>query len=253
MAAVEQQDTIRRAVSEALGAGALIFFGAGAVVATGLTGDTSPLIIGLANGLAIALAVTWLGHISGGHFNPAITFGFLVTRRIDFSMAVVYMISQFVGAVVAALLLRVMFDDAQVNAVHLGAPSVGPASSVGEAFAAEIIMTFFLVVAVFATAVDTRGAFKIVAGFAIGLTITVDVLVGGSVSGAAMNPARAFGPQLVGNYWADGWIYYIACPIGGAIAAILYDRLYLRPHDVEAAGAAGTGLEEPDLGRATDT
>jgi aquaporin Z len=92
-----------------------------------------------------------------------------------------------------------------------------------------------------------------VAGFAIGLTITVDVLVGGSVSGAAMNPARAFGPQLVGNYWADGWIYYIACPIGGAIAAILYDRLYLRPREVETAGDAGTGLEEPDLGRTTDS
>jgi aquaporin TIP len=250
---VEQQDAIRRVVAEALGTGALIFFGAGAVVATGLTGDNSLLLTALANGLAIALAVTWLGHISGGHFNPAITAGFLVTRRIDFTMAVVYWISQFVGAVIAALLIRVMFDDSLVNAVHLGAPSVGPGSSVGEAFAAEIIMTFFLVLAVFATAVDTRGAFKIVAGFAIGLTISVDVFVGGPVSGAAMNPARAFGPQLVGGYWADGWIYYIAPPIGAVIAALMYHRLYLREPEAPTAGSPESGLDEPGLERATDT
>src|SRR5262249_27612577 len=164
------------------------FFGAGAAVATGLTSDNSTLLIALANGLAIALGVTWLGHISGGHFNPAITLGFFVTRRIDGATAIVYAISQFAGAVIAALLIRVMFDDSVVNAVHLGAPSVGPGSSVGEAFAAEIFMTFFLVLAVFATAVDTLGAFRIVAGFAIGLTISLDVFVGGSVSGAAMNP-----------------------------------------------------------------
>jgi glycerol uptake facilitator-like aquaporin len=84
------------------------------------------------------------------------------------------------------------------------------------------------------------------------LTISVDVFVGGPVSGAAMNPARAFGPQLVGNYWADGWIYYIAPPIGAVIAALLYDRLYLRGREAPTAGSPESGLDEPGLERATD-
>jgi aquaporin Z len=239
-------------VAEAIGAGALTFFGAGAVVATQLSGDNSLLIIALANGLAIALAVSWLGHISGGHFNPAITLGFLATRRIEFPMAVVYWTGQFAGAVLAAIGLRLIFDDKLVNAVHLGAPAVGSGSTVWEAFIAEILMTFFLVLSVFATAVDERGAFKSIAGFAIGLTISVGVLVGGPISGAAMNPSRAFGPQLVGNFWADGWIYYIAPPIGGLIAALLYEHLYLRGHEVETAGAVESGLEEPGVRDATD-
>ncbi len=246
---MDHRHAMRRGVAEAIGAGALVFFGVGAIVAT-QGGDL--LVIALAQGLAIALAVTWLGHISGGHFNPAITFGFLVTRRIEPAMAVVYWVSQLVGAVLAALLLRAVFDDRLVDAVHLGAPAVGRGSSVGEAFVVEIIITFFLVLSVFATAVDERGAFKLVAGFAIGLTITVGVLVGAPISGAAMNPSRAFGSQLVGNFWADGWIAYVACPVGGALAALLYDRLYLRGHEVETAGAPETGLEEPGVEHATD-
>lgn len=249
---MEQEQALRRGIAEALGAGALTFFGAGAVLATQLSGDGSLLIVALANGLAIALGVTWLGHISGGHFNPAITFGFLVTRRIDFPMAVVYWVSQLAGAVLAALLLRVIFDDAIVNALHLGAPAVGRGVAVWEAFVAEIVMTFFLVLSVFATAVDERGAFKIVAGFAIGLTITLDVLVGGPISGAAMNPSRAFGPQLVGNFWADGWIYYVAPPIGAAIAALLYDGVYLSGQALATAGAPASGIDEPGVQRATD-
>jgi MIP family channel proteins len=249
---VDQEHALRRGIAEAIGAGTLTFFGAGAVLATQLSGDSSLLIIALANGLAIGLAVTWLGHISGGHFNPAITFGFLVTRRIDFPMAVVYWVSQLSGAVLAALALRVIYDDNVVNALNLGAPAVGHGVAVWEAFVAEIIMTFFLVLSVFATAVDERGAFKIVAGFAIGLTITLDVLVGGPISGAAMNPSRAFGPQLVGNFWADGWIYYLAPPIGAAIAALLYEHVYLRGHAVETAGSPATGLDEPGLHDATD-
>jgi aquaporin Z len=249
---VEQQDTIRRAVAEALGTGALVFIGAGAIVQIGYSGDGSLLAVAAAHGLILAIMVSAFGHISGGHFNPAVTFGFLMTKRIEFPMAVVYMISQFVGAVIAALLLRIVFDDQVVDATHLGAPGLGPGVAVWEGFILELVMTFLLVLVVFATAVDERGAFHLIAGFGIGLTIFADILVGGPVTGAAMNPARAFGPQLVGNYWADGWIYYIACPIGGAIAAVLYVQLYLRRRAVETVGDAGTQLEEEQAARPPD-
>jgi aquaporin Z len=249
---MEHQHAIRRGVAEALGTGGLVFIGAGSIVQIGYSGDGSLLAVAAAHGLILAIMVSALGHISGAHFNPAITFGFLVTKRIEFPMAVVYWVSQFAGAVLAALLLRIVFDDSIVDATNLGAPGLGEGVAVWEGFVLEIVMTFILVLMVFATAVDERGAFKMIAGFAIGLSIFADILVGGPLTGAAMNPARAFGPQLVGNYWADGWIYYLACPIGGALAALLYDRLYLRGHEVETAGGAGSGLDEPGLERATD-
>jgi aquaporin Z len=249
---VDQRDAIRRGVAEALGAGALTFIGAGSIVQIGYSGDGSLLAVAAAHGLILAIMVSAFGHISGAHFNPAVTFGFLVTKRIDGTMAVIYWTSQFIGAVIAALLLRIVFDDSIVDATNLGAPGLGPDVAVWEGFILEIVMTFLLVLVVFATAVDDRGAFKLIAGFAIGLTIFGDILVGGPLTGAAMNPSRAFGPQLVGNFWADGWIYYLAPLIGGAIAALIYDRLYLRPHEVLTAGAPGSGLDEPGVERATD-
>ena len=252
MADVDMRDAVQRGVAEALGAGALVFIGAGAIVQIGFSGDGNLLAVATASGLILAIMVSALGHISGAHFNPAVTFGFLVTRRIDGAMAIVYWISQFAGAVLAALLLRIVFDDQAVDATHLGAPAVGQGVAVWEAFIIEIVMTFLLVLVVFATVVDERGAFKLIAGFAIGLTIFADILVGGTISGAAMNPARAFGPQLVGNYWVDGWIYYIACPIGGALAALMYVHLYLRPREVETVGEAGTHLEEEQGGPAPE-
>jgi glycerol uptake facilitator-like aquaporin len=103
---------------------------------------------------------------------------------------------------------------------------------------------------VFATAVDPRGAFKSVAGLAIGLTITIDILIGGPLTGAVMNPSRALGPQLVQNAWADGWIWYLAPLLGGALAALAYDRLYLRPLAPIPPGPPETGLEEPGPGAA---
>jgi aquaporin TIP len=114
----------------------------------------------------------------------------------------------------------------------------------------EIVMTFFLVWVVFATAADPRGAFKSIAGFAIGLTIAADILMGGPLTGAAMNPARAFGPQLVDWYWADAWIWYIGPLIGGGLAAVAYEYLYLRPLRPLPVGPPESGVEEPRPGDA---
>jgi aquaporin TIP len=221
-----QGDYLRRGTAEFIGAFALTFFGVAAIVV-----DSRDLVVvALAHGLAIALMVTALGHISGGHFNPAITLGFLVTRRIDAGLAGVYWLMQLTGATVAALLLRWIFPKEAIAPVRLGAPLLHSSIGQGAGFALEAIMTFFLVLAVFATAVDERGAFKAVAGFGIGLVITMDVLAGGPVTGAAMNPSRAFGPELVYNVWEKyTWIYYAGPAVGGCIAALLYEYLYLRP------------------------
>jgi aquaporin TIP len=210
----------RRGVAEFVGTFTLIFIGGGA----GIVSGQDIVAVALANGLAIGIMVSNLGHISGGLFNPAITLGFLATRRITLRLAVAYWAAQLVGAIVAAGILRWLthkpaFDGAIPTASGIGA---------GRGLVVEMILTFFLVWAVFATAVDPRGAFKSIAGLAIGLTITMDVFFGGPLTGAAMNPARAFGPELIGNVWSQGWIYWIGPAIGALIAALGYDWLYLR-------------------------
>jgi aquaporin TIP len=227
----------RRAVAEFVGTFTLIFIGGGAGIASG----HDIVAVGLANGLAIGIMVSNLGHISGGHFNPAITLGFVVTRRIEISLAAVYWAAQLAGAIVAAALLRAVFPSIAGAVPHA-------TIAAGKGLLVEIILTFFLVWAVFATAVDPRGAFKSIAGLAIGLTITIDVFMGGPLTGAAMNPARALGPQLVGNSWGDGWIYYLGPAIGAVIAAVGYDWLYLRPDREAPVGAAESGVDEPRPG-----
>ena len=191
------EDYGRRAAAEFVGAFALTFVGVGSIVAGGgLVG------VALAHGLVIAVMASAVGHISGGHFNPAVTLGFLVVRRIELRMALVYWAAQFLGAVFGALLISGVLPDALTDPVSLGVPLVGGGVGAGAAFLIEAILTFFLVWVIFATAADPRGTFKSIAGLAIGFTITLDILFGGPFTGAAMNPARAFGPQIVGGHWA---------------------------------------------------
>src|SRR5215475_1348239 len=243
------QDVLRRGVAEFVGTFTLIFIGGGAgavaVSVFGAGANYTLVAFALANGLAIGIMVSNLGHISGAHFNPAITAGFLATRRIEARIAATYWVFQLGGALVAALILRWLFKKPAI----LGAvPHVAHGFPVGRAIVLEMILTFFLVWAVFATAVDERGAFKAIAGLAIGLMITIDVFVGGPVTGAAMNPARAFGPELAGNTWTGWWIYWIGPIAGGVLAALVYEYLYLRPLSPPVVGPADTGVEEPGPG-----
>jgi len=237
-----EESVFRRSVAELVGTFTLIFIGGGA----GIESGHDIVAVALANGLAIAIMVSNFGHISGGLFNPAITLGFLATRRLTPRLAAAYVAAQLVGAVLAAAILRFLvhkpaFDGAIPTASGIGA---------GRGLVVEIILTFFLVAAVFATAVDPQGAFKSIAGLAIGLTITMDVFFGGPLTGAAMNPARAFGPELVGNIWSQGWIYWIGPAIGALIAALGYEWLYLRPLAPAVVGPPETGVEEPRPGDA---
>src|SRR6266581_4527204 len=250
-----EYDQLRRGFAEFVGTFAFVFVGAGSVLTVGkvflpaingpqaqdIYGGLTLVGVALAHGLAIAIMVSAFGHISGGHFNPAITLGFLVTRRIEPLLGVVYWAAQFAGAALAALLVKVLLPRAATDAVHLGVPALGGGVSAGAGFVLEAIFTLFLVLVVFATAVDPRGTFKSIAGLAIGLTITIDILFGGPLTGAAMNPSRAFGPQLVGGHWADGWVWYLGPAVGGVVAAVAYELLYLRPVAPEPVGPPETG------------
>lgn len=242
-------DSLRRGLAELIGSFALTFVGAGAI----LNGANDLFAIAAAHALTLAIFVSALGHISGGHFNPAVTLGFLVTKRITKDLAFVYWAFQFAGGVLAATMLRVVYDDRIADGGDLGIPRLGEGVAGWEGLILEIVMTFFLVFVVFATAVDPRGAFKYVAGFAIGLTIGVDILIGGPLTGAAMNPQRAFGPELMSWTWSDAWVYYLGPAIGGVLAALAYDRLYLRPMEVETAGGEGSGIDEAAVKRAADS
>jgi aquaporin TIP len=231
----------RRSVAEFIGAFTLVFIGGGAGVVAG----NDLVAVALANGLAIGLMVSNFGHISGGHFNPAVTLGFVATRRITLPLAIAYWVSQLLGAVAAAGILRWIFG----HAVFLGVVPHVTHIGAGKGLVVEIILTIFLVLAVFATAVDPGGAFKAIAGLGIGLTISIDVLMGGPLTGAAMNPARAFGPQLIFNSWSNGWIYYVGPALGGVIAAVGYDWLYLRGRP-SLVGTPESGVDEPRPGDA---
>ena len=234
------ESLLRRSVAEFIGTFTLIFIGGGA----GIISHSDIVAVALANGLAIGIMVSNLGHISGGHFNPAITLGFVATRRIAPALAAVYWAAQLLGAVAAAFILRYLFTKLAVAVFAAPAPHIAD----GKAVLLEAIMTFFLVWAVWATAVDVRGAFKAIAGLAIGLTITMDVFVGGPVTGAAMNPARAFGPELAGNTWTGWWIYWDGPIAGGLVACLVYEYLYLKPLAPSVVGTPESGVDEPRPG-----
>ena len=215
----------RKLIAEFVGTFTLIFLGVGA----GIVSSGDIVAIALAHGLAIALMVTAVGHISGGHFNPAVTLAMLVTGRIELSEAIRYWFAQLAGAAGAALVLLATLGTSIRDAgVNVGTPGIGAGFDAKNALVAEIVGTFFLVFVIFGVAVDQRGTFKILAGLPIGLMITADILALGGVSGAAVNPARWFGPAVVSGHFDDFWIWIVGPAIGALLAAFVYDNLLLR-------------------------
>ena len=187
-----QGDSLQRAAAEFVGAFTLIFVGVGAIAATA-GGDL--VAIAFAHGLAIAVMVSAVGHISGGHFNPAVTLGFLVTGRISTAHAILYWIAQIAGAVVAALAITWLLPNALTDPVALGIPALGDGVGATQGAVIEGILTFFLVWVVFATAADPRGTFASIAGLAIGLTITLDILMGGGLHRRRDEPGARVRPR----------------------------------------------------------
>jgi aquaporin TIP len=217
------RDMVRQAVVEFIGPFALVFIGVGAIITTA---GENLVAIALAHGLAIGLLVASAGHISGGVYNPALTVGLFITGRLPANRAIIYIAAQLAGAVVAALALKAIFDGSQIDAVGLGVPVVAERYEVAAGLLAETVGTFFLMYAVFGTAVDPRGA-KAIAPLVIGLVITMDILAIGAVTGAAVNPARQFGPALVQGIWTDFWVYWVGPILGAAAAALLHHHLLM--------------------------
>jgi MIP family channel proteins len=231
---MDDRDLAKAAVAEFLGPFTLVMAGVGAVIATQNLGDGGNLVaVGLAHGLAIALMAAALGAISGGHFNPAVTVSMLATGNVAPVRAAVYIVAQLLGGIAGAGVLTLIFpalgELGRNNVgVNLGVPGLGPDVTQFGGVLLEAIMTFFLVLVIFGTAVDARGP-KAIAPLLIGLTITMDIIFGGRITGAAMNPARAFGPEVVQQDFTNFWIYWIGPIVGGLVAAFLYTFLFLQP------------------------
>jgi aquaporin TIP len=236
-----QRNLFTAAVAEAIGTFALIFIGVLSITAVsrvlapaGLANLTS---IGLAHGLTIMVMVAALGAVSGGHFNPAITLGFLVTGRMSAPTGLAYWIAQLVGASLAALLLLPVLGP---RLVALGTPALGAGIGFWAGVILEAVGTFFLVLAVFGTTVDSRGL-RSVAPVAIGLTIALDIMAFGPLTGSAVNPARAFGPALASGQWTNQLVYWIGPLVGGALAALLDHHFFMEPaRPVPLEGAVPT-------------
>lgn len=216
-------------VAEFIGTFTLIFIGAGSICLNEMThGGVGLLGIAAAHGLAIAVMVTSLAQVSGGKFNPAISLGLFASGKQSLLPTIYEIGAQLLGAIVGALFLKLIFPAEAANVVALGTPSLGEGITVSAGIFTEAILTFLLVFTVFGVAVDTRSAFKAAGGFAIGCVILFDILMGGGVTGGAMNPARAFGPALISGVWEYQYIYWIGPIIGGIVAALLYSRIILR-------------------------
>lgn len=222
----------RKLVAEAVGTFALIFIGAGSII---VTGGANLVAIALAHGLAFALLMLALGHISGGFFNPALTIGLWVTRRLNTMDAAGYIVAQLVGAALAALVLVLLFPEVERDAQNLGTPTLNPGVTFVQGVGIEVVLTVFLMLAVFGTALDGRG--PKIGGFGIGLVLTMDIFAAGPLTGAAMNPARAFGPALLSGTWDDHLVYWIGPVIGAVLAALLYHYVFMNDSAKEAAPA----------------
>jgi MIP family channel proteins len=217
----------KAAVAEFVATFALIFVGAGAVIVAS-SGQLDLVGVALAHGLVLAVMVSVTGHISGGQVNPAVTIALWTAGKIGTQRGAVLIVAQLVGAVMGALLLRYVVGDDAFDAGGAGAPALAPGLAVGKGIVLEAILTFFLVFVVFGTAVDDKGPWNKTAGFTIGLTIAFDILAFGPLTGAAMNPARWFGPALVGGVWENALVWIVGPIAGAIIAGVLYSSVLLR-------------------------
>jgi aquaporin NIP len=205
----------RPLVAEAVGTFALVFAGAGAIVVDARTHALGHVGIAITFGLVIMVMIYAVGHVSGAHFNPGVTFAFALTRHFPWRTAAVYWCAQVAGALLAAALIRASLG----TDAHLGATL--PSDSQGQSFVWELVLTFFLMFVIMAVATDTRAVGE-AAAIAIGGTVGLDAMFGGPISGASMNPARSIGPAVVGGDLHALWLYIVAPLIGSALGALTY-------------------------------
>jgi MIP family channel proteins len=206
----------RKLVAEAVGTFALVFAGTGAVIVNQITlGGVSHVGIGLTFGLVIMVMIYATGHISGAHFNPAVTLAFAVGRHFSWVLVPQYWAAQLTGGIVASLVLRMLFG----NVAQLGATR--PAGPAIQSLVLEAVLTFILMFVITSVATDVRAVGQ-AAAIAIGGTIGLEALFAGPISGASMNPARSLAPAIVSGTWADQWLYVVGPAIGAVAGVLVY-------------------------------
>ncbi len=222
---------LRRAGAELVGTFALVTAGCGAIVVDSIGGALTHTGVALTFGLIIMVMISATGHLSGAHFNPAVTIAFALTRHFAWRDVPVYVGSQLLGATAGALTLRALFG----QTANLGATL--PGGSALQSFGLEILLTAVLMFVIISVATDTRAVGQM-AALAIGGTVALDALWGGPISGASMNPARSLGPALIAGVWRDQWVYVVAPVVGAALGAFGYQALRAPLPEVPAGGEA---------------
>lgn len=209
---------MRRLGAEFIGTFSLVIAGCGAVMVNSQTGALDHIGIAVTFGLIITVMIASVGHISGAHFNPAVTLAFAITRHFRWNDAIYYIIAQTLGAICGALMLRLLVGD------MAGLGATVPVGSILQSFGIEVLLTAMLMFVIVAVATD-RAVQGLPASLAIGFTVMLGALWGGPISGASMNPARSFGPALIAGIWDHQWIYWIAPILGAMLGATIYQRL----------------------------
>ncbi len=218
----------KKLAAEAVGTFVFVLVGAGSAVGAEalLTPNSASLLLiaALANGIGLAVAVSATLGVSGGALNPAVAVGLWVGRKLPSREFVAYILAEMIGAVGAGLALVASFPSAMGTAVNWGSPTLSGLLSASQGIAIEALLTFVLVIVVYGTAVDPRAPH--IGGLGIGLAVVADVLVAGNLTGAAMNPARAYGPMIAAGFY-PGYLYiYLVGPmLGGIVAGLVYHYL----------------------------
>lgn len=216
----------KKLLAEAIGTFALILIGAGAVCTDAFTGGKIGVTgIAFAHGLTILVMVYAFGYISGTHINPAVSLGLFISKKLSALEFAAYVAAQLVGAGIAGFLLAQIYPNFVHAAPYLGLCTFGGTITPLMAIVIEAVLTFFLVTTVLNVAVDDRGL-KPPMGIAIGLTVTAAIFLGGPLTGAALNPARAFGPALAAGNWGNHYVYWVGPLLGSLVAASLYKGIF---------------------------
>lgn len=213
-------------VAEVVGTFILVFVGAGTVVAVlsfGMEGAAIVTAISVAFGLAVLVAVYAFGHVSGAHINPTVTIGLAAVRRFPWRSVPAYLVAQFVGAILAALVIWALYGSVAREQLLLGATTPGERGA-GIAFLAEVVLGFLLMMVVMGVATDER-AVGVSSGLAIGFVIAGGIFVTLTVSGGSFNAARSLGPMIVAGQFPSWWVYLLAPTVGGVLGAFCYDFL----------------------------
>ena len=217
----------RAAAAELLGSFLVVFVGAGSIVVAGSAG-TGLVGVALASGFAFAAALAATFPLSAGGVNPVLTAAFWIAGRLSSERAAIYVVAQLLGAILAAVLLRLAVPQAIWRPAALGAPRLAQDMGIGAAVVLEAVLVFLITMTAFAVLVDERASAPSTGPIVLGLLLTSAILVAWPLTGAALNPARALGPELAAGVWSDWWVYWIGPTAGAVVAAVAYWSAFLR-------------------------